>query len=667
MKIFAIEVANLLILTLKVLFILKPNRIMDPISIVAAISFAFQCGTLLRSAFDKSKVKWKNLQGFDERIERYKMKLDSCKLTIGDWCMVWGFSTNTDTLRPKKFPEEILMIFWGSDTYERIVVIHDKIRSRLEDITNHLKGKGSGTEGRRGRWRLRRKAPSSPNVKEWEQWQRLVQQPESERKEDFYKRNASLFEKICFALFENDELSMKVENVEEQLNELRKFMRIYFNKLKGRSIEERVGRKETEESYDSLQAVKAFSAFAHNLYDIRSKERGNWSLELRVPDQKHSNASNWNSSHPINLDFTVHVHSNLAEMHRQQPGCRRFRLCYTPGKVEELKAHLQRLIKGWLISDLELDQTLLKPLDSHCKRLSRPVRSLFLDQSFKRSYIAKAWSHDRARLLFAFANWMVLLFNTPWIDHACCCQIRFEIIGDGIEYVLSGMETPCSHTLSRSEKLPMIGLVLSEIILMKPFSLDDLPEASLSRSSRMSERKLTQFILCENGKVKVEQIDRDSMLAEIVNETNETVRDAVQFCLQGEILDDTERCQGELALTLRRNVLTPIYKYFQEIEKDRVEYARTEYSELRKAKYGWPPRASYDHAEDCRLRTLTQRTSKGEIGDSQFFRWISFQFNTNLFVLVILLILALANIIIVITTMYYTLYNQVSSKGVLAF
>ncbi len=634
------------------------------------------------------------MEEYEVRVTEYKGRLDNCKRSIVAWCKVWGFPED-DSEAPPRFPQPTLEIFWTPGGYSQIKTQLNNIKEfHVKKIKEHLEGRESGLESeeRRGLATIfkRRTRKEPPTRKEWENWRNLTAQEDTPKDDAFYEIHRSLLGKVCFALFRNDELSKKLDRLEKSIEVLDEHTRIHFNDLRGKDIHEPVRKVEVDQVYDSVQTVTKFTRFATKMYEIGSEDGGKWSLELRTPGENDSNASQWTASHLINLDFTIHVHTQAAGTELRDPGCRRVRVRYNPDDdLDELNKQLPDSIDRWLKLQLsEEEKNVIESLRG-CQRLSRPIRTLFLDQTFKRREMAEAWRYDQARLLVAFTNWMVLLLNTPWTDHACCCQIRFEQRFDGDrQYVLStlsGSEEPCHSTLSKSQKVRILGLVLSEIILMTPlqFSIEDTVTLSGNspttstfelghRPSWAPAKTFQQLIISENG-CEWKEISCKSLLSEIKNRTMQDVRDAIEYCLRSEIPSNGDNVRGEITDAIRQQVLAPLVVYFRVVNEVRRHYSGTALVRQFESKYEWPPVDSYDCVEDCRLQGMaiadnngvddgsttnlllggnpTKGLHGGQVVNLASSLW---QFLTRGYVLVFLLamILAPANIIILFRVLY---------------
>ena len=612
---------------------------LDPVSIIAAISFALQCGDLLLTGFHKLKEKEEIVVAYKGTINEYKTQLDTCMDCVASWCQVWGFP-GADSAESPKFPEETLKTFWTPDGYKRIQEQFETILTNLTRFKAHLEGKeiSADSDAHRSFWSIKkRKNPDLPSREDWKRWQSLLKKLESSRDGAFYKQpdrsdelpDPSLLCKIYFALFRNKELSEKISRLEKSIRILDERTRVFFNHFKGRDKLSPVNKDDVMQEYFSLETVQNFTTFACNLYECRSAAGGNWHLELRNPGNEDSNALRWTRDQVIHLDFTLHFHqAHSARVGLNEQGCRRFRIHYNPETdQEELNRNIRNSILRWaqLVDKIE-DRDKIETLWA-CERLSRPIRSLFVDKTFQTEAMADAWRHDQARLLVAFTNWMILLLNTPWTEQACCCRIRFERIRDGdSRYVLSTMNEggePCHNVLSKSQKVRVLGLALSEIILRKQlrFSMEDAAAlacpsrrtsaTSVSRQpSTVLGKVFEENVLSEDG-THWKPIQRFEILQAIKAKTSsQGVRDAVEFCFEPDIPGDGENTRAEITQALRTKVLAPLLEFFQTVDDDRRRYADTPLRRQMEAKSAWPACSFYDSKEDCRLRWTAEPTNE---------------------------------------------------------
>jgi hypothetical protein len=197
---------------------------------------------------------------------------------------------------------------------------------------------------------------------------------------------------------------------------------------------------------------------------------------LRTPDA-YGNAERWRFVHSIHLDLTLHDHySSSGADSEVRKGCTTFRVLYSPeiehetqreGITNQIQAYLAGELTGEDAKYDDDDEEVSVGSIGLCERISRPLRMIFWDENMQNSQRAKSWEHDRIRLLHSFVNWMILLFNTDWTEHACCCEIRFqEMDNREIQFVLfEDAQRQCQNSLARGRKLLLLGLVLAEVIL----------------------------------------------------------------------------------------------------------------------------------------------------------------------------------------------------------
>jgi len=220
---------------------------------------------------------------------------------------------------------------------------------------------------------------------------------------------------------------------------------------------------------------------------------------------------------------------------------------------------------------------------------------------------------EQAGLLVAVANWMILLMNTPWTDHTCCCQIRFQVVRpkSEIRYVLSFMDgSPCQNALSGGHKIRLMGLVLAEVVLMRPFRFrleDTIPRNVDNAQSNKTNPppgvgRTFQQVSTPGGRSDHEAewitVDRDEILRQLQGKTATVVIDAIQFCLESELPED-QTFRAEIKHALCKNVLKLLRQHFQTIDRHQERYndtllARGSVDE----KMTWPPDKAFDLEED---------------------------------------------------------------------
>ncbi|KAF2405337.1 hypothetical protein EJ06DRAFT_578537 [Trichodelitschia bisporula] len=582
---------------------------LDPISIINVISFAFQCSELLIHGLGAVKARGKTAHDCLAKLRSYKVQLNNINIRICNWCQVWGFAT-TPLERGRRFDDDTLEEIWGPDGLNLIKRLLQDIGYKTQCIERKLSGehwRPAKPKDESGRPRFlkpfRMKSmsrstsptdePAPPTDEEWEEWVKHTSSLRQKSSQPAPLRDASIFFKICFAIYRNDELRLEITELGTLVTEFEQFCTALADVRLSRLSKSDMERKqELMEAECMRERIGTFTKFAQQLHQASERIGGSWSLELRVPevreqpDLKGGDVARWKDIYDINLDFSLHYHDRSGD---DKAECRRIRIAYDPSQSHYVL--LDYVSES--IGELTKRPSTPSPLDNlpHCQRISRPLESLFSNQTFATPNMAKVWEHDQARLLFGFVNWMVLLYNTPWTDHACCCELRFEHLPDGnTPYVLSGLKRgDCRNALVKGQKLLLLGVVLAQIILGRPLRvpIDTVVGGSGLSSPSSSTGSLTPVVTNSleelqfkehwsgDSTMSWEKVDRQRVLRDIAEKTSASVTAAVRYCFENPQLGEGMDFRPDITLDLIQNVLEPFSGHFDIIDSHRGRYSLT--------------------------------------------------------------------------------------------
>src|ERR1700712_3490436 len=109
---------------------------LDPVSILNVIGFAFQCSELLIGGIAQFKNQKKSYKGCEARLREYQLALQNCSMNMLGWCTTWGFKGNT-----QKFSDETLAKFWGPADFKKVQDLLQDITALSNTIQERLTGK----------------------------------------------------------------------------------------------------------------------------------------------------------------------------------------------------------------------------------------------------------------------------------------------------------------------------------------------------------------------------------------------------------------------------------------------------------------------------------------------------------------------------------------------
>ncbi|KAL1616897.1 hypothetical protein SLS54_008101 [Diplodia seriata] len=134
------------------------------------------------------------------------------------------------------------------------------------------------------------------------------------------------------------------------------------------------------------------------------------------------------------------------------------RICvhYVPDRQE--MSDVASILPTAVMAGNPSDKNFLR-LDPAEKR-SKPFNKVFQSGLLAHDKILyKAWTRERLDLMLGFANWMIMLWDTPWTSQPCTCGIRFEQLNHSIRrYTLSREQLhACQEQADAEYKLLKFG------------------------------------------------------------------------------------------------------------------------------------------------------------------------------------------------------------------
>jgi hypothetical protein len=551
---------------------------LDPVSIINCIQFAFQCGQLVIQAAQETQKAIKKGREAEIWMADYRSNFRICLNNLESWAETWGFR------RSEPFDEADLRQYWGNGLYDDV----QKHLHCASSLANSIERRISGSSKKHGL----REILSKQDWLEWKGQERVTRtlselQPLAE--ELCLKYSAKLA-KFSWALFDDDRIHTDIQSLKSTTELLTVVCRSTYNRFRNVDINSHVMTDDIAKIEGLRRQVQRFTSFARDLHERSSDLKYQWSLELREPDA-FANAAEWRFLRIVNLDFTLHDHdTSVPSASRSYVGCKRFRICYDPDIDHGSQLYyLIKDIEGSYLDDKVIDsgsiqRNMAKPL-GECLKLSKPLSVLFRAEEMQNKRTITAWELDCARLLYAFVNWMILLFDTPWTQHACCCDIRFQKLNDhSLKFVVcTELERSCQNVLFRGQKLVMLGIVLSEIILRRPLSevtqYQSRDILSLGESSStmpyFSDSKIS-FSLSGSEIPVWKESDIQKIAAEVRQAGYPIdVAEAIEYCFMHGALVDQDTRWYQIINDLVVKVLLPFKEYLEILEgnKSRLNLA----------------------------------------------------------------------------------------------
>ena len=236
---------------------------LDPISALNAIGFAFQAIDLLIRSASQVRKRFRLAQDCAAQLRSYKSELETCQISMQEFSSIWG-----------GFDDATYEDFWTRAAFlhirsqaEALVNLHESIQNQVlgrnvrklqksPDRLQRLKTGVSGHLNPIGRWRRsssassiaddRQYEPSQPEETDWDKWKKLSQSAEqkSSRSKPQDTEDIDLLFKIAFALYKSEELEEKVKRLKELTEELHNYSRQKYLHLRGQDSGTRLSRKD---------------------------------------------------------------------------------------------------------------------------------------------------------------------------------------------------------------------------------------------------------------------------------------------------------------------------------------------------------------------------------------------------------------------------------------
>ena len=308
-----------------------------------------------------------------------------------------------------------------------------------------------------------------------------------------------------------------------------------------------------------------FDSFINELHVACKKlgQQSRWSVELRVPDER-GNSSSLNTTYAVDIDFTLSVEGQTT------PGeWYRVRIPYTDMlNPQEIAATLPGLITA-TVADGESDHKKSYIVLEQAERRSLAFRPLLMTGIFERPVTSKASEEDRANLVFSLANWVILLWNSPWTTVPCCCGIRFlKVAGkkkqddngaaEKRQYTLAAEQhNDCRNPLLADYKVLLLGIALAEVIIGTPLRIPFDPKPGIPTRSDW------QVLIIEKWRADLEPprweaSSRYQILAEVRNKSmKDGAMKVIEYCFDNPLISESSTLSPDEIALLVEHILQP--------------------------------------------------------------------------------------------------------------
>jgi hypothetical protein len=452
--------------------------------VVGAIGFASGCIGFLVGTLPTLVARGHDILGFKARLEAHHLDLVTCYAKMKAWELTWG-SDNT-------YPEDIYRGLWA-ESYGDISSGLNEIRILSQKIAKTI-------------YTGDKNLTLDDDNMDLAAWKQMLSTSE--------RRNPGIVKRIVTGVIKNQTLSERIGRLKRIVDNV--------VELSQRALQHHTGAFASD-ARDTLVRLQQFTdgltRLANNLYHFcaASLTTSEWSLELRPPDEFNS-IKNWDHLAQVDINFAFVFARPAAALEE-----RRLTVTYTRQNVPRVVDWYRALLaQPTQVSDQPRNITVL--VQQQPSRRSRPFRDLFKAGVFNGRYVCQAWEQDRAQLMLALSNWVLLLWRSDWTLNLCCGGLRFVQPAQGTDtpthtYTISFAPNEHAQCQHHAWKLKNFGLVLAEIMLVTP-----IRPASADGQ--------TEYERWASEKQTWEPITREELLGDVYRRSKSaSMRDAVKFCL----------------------------------------------------------------------------------------------------------------------------------------
>jgi hypothetical protein len=439
--------------------------VFDPLSVIGYVGTAAGLVGFLVSTVTRLEQWQRDFQDAAFKLNWYKDRLTSIDGELTAWGRLWcgGYS------------EDDYWYFWGHRGFEsvqqKMTLIHHEINEiglllyrRVMRDENELAG---GIIG----W-------------DWERWKRQLENLKSIQ--DRYSPSVDLISKVFFASFRGANLKERTTELEKIVSNLktdtqRLLFDIQFRPTTSQTVDDDVLRR----VLDRRSWVDEHRAILTELFNL-SRRWGNWSLVLRPPDEQ-GEPSSIDGGNGIKVEFDA-LPALVSGQTTRDLGIVDFYPSRFPRNNPAITQWYSQEARG--------------------TNLRLPTREDYLVARFTILRRREAGFRQRlARAAIGLINWTMLLWNTPWTDGICSCQLRFVTFrhnGTDVTVATFAAATACRKT--RQDHIPnkslLIGISFAELALMQSITVNLSVGGTANFSvngNTVTETELLDSVKTKNG------------------------------------------------------------------------------------------------------------------------------------------------------------------------
>lgn len=437
--------------------------VFDPLSVIGYVGTAAGLVGFLVSTVTRLEQYQRDFKDAAFKLNWYEDRLTSIDGELTAWGRLWCGEYSEDDYR----------YFWGYRGFESVQQKMTLIQHEINEIGLLLYERVMRDEDRHA---------GRIVSGDWERWKLQLENLRSNQ--DRYSPSVDLISRIFFASFRGANLKERTTELEKMVSNLktdtqRLLFDIQFRPTTSTTVDDDVLRR----VLDRRAWVDEHRAILTELFDS-SKQWGKWSLVLRPPDEQ-GELSSIDGGNGIRIEFDA-VPALISGRMTRDLGIVDFYPSRFPRNnpaITEWYSQERRGTKLWL-----------------------PTREDYLVARFTILRRCEAgFRQNLARAAIGLVNWTMLLWDTPWTDSICSCQLRFVTFrrdGTDITVATFAATNLCSKT--RQDHIPnkslLMGVSLAELALMQSITVN--LSAGITTNFSVNGNTVTEMELLDSVKTK---------------------------------------------------------------------------------------------------------------------------------------------------------------------
>jgi hypothetical protein len=358
---------------------------------------------------------------------------------------------------------------------------------------------------------------------------------------------------IKYALWKKDILENWISRLEKDIEAIHKLYERDFHSRNAPRSHGAVDLAQVDESARLTDFAQKLTCLAMGLYQECTNLPGTtaWAVGLRTPEAG-QDISRWDVPTPIKIELQF---SARQEINESDP----FRI-HVIYQVDNRATHTPenaiKQVNGLLSSSSRVDSRATSSIGGCDQQRSTTKSSSIghLLEHWPRYFRGDSWLVDRAELVYAISEWILLLWDTPWLSRLCCHGLEIVVGNQSksryakhVVFIEADCDCPTPNGRSRLRNL---GIVWAQLVLGTPIrpALSGDPREYQVWSEKIWE---TVFHSDINARVHMET-------------GSQPLQEAISFCLTPGSLPMGERLETGY-----------LYKCIEKIHKPLVNNCRT--------------------------------------------------------------------------------------------